>query len=78
VVVLLILFLGLGPSNRIRLQNGLGYGTNIGSLTPAHELGRAIGLSHQFNYTNALMSYSANKSNAITSAQMRNLIEAYK
>jgi hypothetical protein len=72
-------FLGFGAANKIRLHSaGVGYGGQINSLTPAHELGHAIGLNHQWNNTNSLMSYSSNRISTITDAQMRNLIGSYR
>ena len=71
-------FLGLGPLNKIRFKHGVGYGANVNTSTASHELGHAIGLGHQANSTNSLMSYSPNKTYQIKGPQLNNLFEAYR
>ena len=47
-------------------------------LTPAHELGHALGLGHQLNETNSLMSYSPNRSSRIEGRILDNLLDHYR
>ena len=69
---------GYQLGKKIVLRDGIGYASEINSLTPAHELGHFIGLEHQYNETKSLMSYSSNKTINITEIQMKNLFKAYK
>lgn len=43
-----------------------------------HELGHALGVSHQYNHTNSVMSYSPNGRSNFSSSEIDKIIEAYK
>jgi len=64
--------------NKIEFKHGVGFGHGKHPLTPAHELGHFLGLDHQWNNTQSLMSYSSSRTNYLTPIQMKNLLEAYK